>query len=54
MYYSNYEDDFLRGVAAELEEHARSRPAWCIFDNTAHGFATTNALRLMTLLRNRA
>jgi uncharacterized protein YecE (DUF72 family) len=53
MYYSNYEDDFLRGVAAELKEHARSQPAWCIFDNTAHGFATTNALRLMTMLRNR-
>ena len=51
MYYSNYDDAYLRRVAAQLEGHAKSQPAWCIFDNTAHGFATTNALRLMALLR---
>ena len=52
MYYSSYDDAYLRGVAAELKRHAKSQPAWCIFDNTAHGFATSNALRLMALLRD--
>ena len=53
MYYSNYDDGHLRGVAAELNRHhAKSQRAWCIFDNTAHGFATMNALRLKKLLRD--
>jgi uncharacterized protein YecE (DUF72 family) len=52
MYYSSYDENDLRGVAAELKKRrSKSRQAWCIFDNTAHGFATTNALRLMMLLR---
>jgi uncharacterized protein YecE (DUF72 family) len=52
MYYSSYDENYLRGVAGELKKRrSKSRQAWCIFDNTAHGFATTNALRLMMLLR---
>ena len=55
MYYSNYEEGYLRVVAAELKRHyVKAKQAWCIFDNTAHGFATTNALRLMMLLRDPA
>ncbi len=54
IYYSNYDDIFLESVAADLTEcHAQARDCWCIFDNTAHGFATANALRLAELLRIR-
>ena len=51
MYYSNYEEKYLRCLAAELRTHqVASQQVWCVFDNTAHGFATTNALRLMALV----
>jgi len=34
-----------------LRKHARARrPAWCMFDNTAHGHAITDALRLQAWL----
>ncbi len=50
MYYSRYEEASLRAIAAALAAHARrGQPAWCIFDNTAHGQATGNALRLREL-----
>jgi uncharacterized protein YecE (DUF72 family) len=38
-YYSNYEDEFLRALPIGDGD-------WCIFDNTALGFATANALAL--------
>ncbi len=47
IYYSNYEPatlDILR--AALAMETAGGLESWCIFDNTAIGFATTNALDL--------
>jgi uncharacterized protein YecE (DUF72 family) len=45
VYYSSYEDDALAAVADQLRNLQRRRiPAWCIFDNTAHGAATRNAL----------
>jgi uncharacterized protein YecE (DUF72 family) len=51
MYYSAYEEDFLMRLAAGLKAKAQSgAPTWCIFDNTASGAATGNALRLMELL----
>ena len=51
MYYSRYDDDALAAIAHGLSERAsRDRPAWCIFDNTAHGHATANALRLRSLV----
>jgi uncharacterized protein YecE (DUF72 family) len=39
IYHSNYEEDFLRTLRLRDGD-------WCIFDNTARGFATTNALWL--------
>ncbi|MFZ5661426.1 MAG: DUF72 domain-containing protein [Pseudomonadota bacterium] len=52
IYFSAYDDDRLRALAAALRAHARrGRPAWCIFDNTAHAHAIENALRLKALLR---
>ncbi len=51
MYFSSYDDAFLDTVAQRMRESARrSRAVWCIFDNTAHGFAVPNALRLGELL----
>lgn len=51
MYYSAYDDAVLQTLAARLRELAsRSDPLWCIFDNTAEGAATSNALRLSELL----
>jgi uncharacterized protein YecE (DUF72 family) len=49
-YYSAYEDDFLDALARDLRERSRSARVWCIFDNTASGAATGNALRLNGLL----
>jgi uncharacterized protein YecE (DUF72 family) len=54
MYYSSYDDAFLESIAADMTAHAsRVRDHWCIFDNTAHGHATENALRLVELTRAR-
>ena len=51
VYYSAYDDTRLNALGAALREHARARtPAWCVFDNTAHGHALTDALRLQALL----
>ncbi|GAB3509434.1 DUF72 domain-containing protein [Pseudoxanthomonas daejeonensis] len=51
IYYSAYSDEQLQALAASLRALPDARrPAWVIFDNTAHGFATANALRLQALL----
>lgn len=53
-YYSSYGDHFLDTLAARLASLQRLRiPAWCIFDNTALGAATGNALSLMERLGGR-
>ncbi|HZH43117.1 MAG TPA: DUF72 domain-containing protein [Lysobacter sp.] len=51
IYFSAYDDARLQALAANLRERARrGRPAWCIFDNTAHAHAVENALRLKAML----
>ena len=51
IYYSAYDGDYLRALAARLAAAAAGGvPAWCIFDNTAAGAATANALAVRTLL----
>ena len=48
VYYSDYEPVFLDGLAAKLLDWRRRRiPSWCVFDNTAHGAATGNALSVV-------
>lgn len=45
IYYSAYRDAFLDDLGDRLRRLRRQRiPAWCIFDNTAHGAATGDAL----------
>lgn len=48
VYYSAYAANFLEDIAKKLAESAaRSVPAWCIFDNTAEGAATADALSIL-------
>ena len=45
IYYSDYDAAYLAALAERLAAHARDGTAvWCIFDNTALGAATANAL----------
>jgi uncharacterized protein YecE (DUF72 family) len=51
VYYSPYDEMYLTTLATRLAAIARSpAPVWCIFDNTALGAATTNALDLLDRL----
>jgi uncharacterized protein YecE (DUF72 family) len=47
-YYSPYEPAALDALAERLR--ARTAPTWCVFDNTALGAATTDALALLDRL----
>lgn len=50
MYYSDYDDAALQALAAQARQRGDGGAApWVIFDNTAHGFAIANALRLQEL-----
>lgn len=54
MYHSSYDAGYLDRMALSLRQLLRSRPVWCVFDNTARGAATTNALELGRRLAARA
>jgi uncharacterized protein YecE (DUF72 family) len=49
MYYSSYDAAYLDSVAARMRS-VRRTPVWCIFDNTARGAATLNAMELIDRL----
>lgn len=50
-YYSTYDDEQLAALAADVNSYVGADiPVWCIFDNTALGAATANALELRRLL----
>jgi len=51
IYWSAYEDERLKGLAAEIENYGRGE-SWVIFDNTAAGFAMENALSLAALRKS--
>jgi uncharacterized protein YecE (DUF72 family) len=52
MYYSGYEPDRLDAIARDMREAgANTRNCWCVFDNTALGEATHDALDLLQRLR---
>ena len=51
-YYSEYSAAFLDGFAEMLREPSRAEETWVIFDNTALGHATANAMELQRLLFN--
>jgi uncharacterized protein YecE (DUF72 family) len=47
IYYSAYADEYLASLAKNLTCSARAAEVWCIFDNTAEGAATANALGVL-------
>ena len=51
IYYSAYSDEYLAALSAKLAAAARSATVWCIFDNTAAGAATANALDVLNRVR---
>lgn len=53
IYYSNYEKPWLEDLARTLHPQADGVPTWCIFDNTASGAATANALELQRMTSQR-
>ncbi|HEX6626779.1 MAG TPA: DUF72 domain-containing protein [Gemmatimonadaceae bacterium] len=51
VYYSAYSVEVLESVAVSIQANAaRGIPTWCIFDNTALGFATSDAVIVQSLL----
>lgn len=53
-YYSDYSDALLQQLAERLREPSHAVETWVIFDNTALGHATANALQLQQLLSGSA
>jgi uncharacterized protein YecE (DUF72 family) len=51
IYYSPYSDDYLHSLAVRMVEVCADAEVWCIFDNTASGFAVPNAVKLQEILR---
>ncbi len=45
-YYSAYSQPFLKKLSSKLVKLSVQSRVWCIFDNTAAGFAIQNALQL--------
>jgi uncharacterized protein YecE (DUF72 family) len=51
VYWSEYMEQDLQHVAQEVRRHlAKGSASWVVFDNTAQGWATGNALDLMRML----
>jgi uncharacterized protein YecE (DUF72 family) len=51
IYYSSYAPAYLAQLASDMATHqAAGRDVWCIFDNTASGAATANALTVQSQL----
>ena len=53
MYYSAYPAEYLETLSGKLSAAARSAAVWCIFDNTAGGAATANAVDLLARVYGR-
>ena len=47
VYHSSYSEESLGALAEALDRAARATSVWCIFDNTAVGAATANALDIL-------
>ncbi|MHC8411793.1 DUF72 domain-containing protein [Pseudomonas sp. Hz4] len=51
IYHSDYEPDRLQALAQQVQNSVRKGiNTWCIFDNTASGFALGNALTLQACI----
>lgn len=47
VYYSDYSPEYLDVLAGKVLSVAKAADVWCVFDNTAEGAATANALDLL-------
>jgi uncharacterized protein YecE (DUF72 family) len=55
IYYSSYEPDVLEALVIRLRALQKRRiPTWCVFDNTASGAATENALSVVERIAEEA
>jgi uncharacterized protein YecE (DUF72 family) len=52
MYHSSYSDDYLAALADKMRALEDAHDVWCVFDNTARGAATINALALLDRLKS--
>jgi uncharacterized protein YecE (DUF72 family) len=50
MYYSEYSTNDLHNFAGLIRGNRPNSKVWCIFDNTANGYATSNAIAISRLL----
>jgi uncharacterized protein YecE (DUF72 family) len=51
IYWSDYPMDYLEAISNDLAAHReQGARIWCVFDNTAQGFAISNALTMQELL----
>lgn len=50
LYWSPYDEGWLRARCAALRAQPKGAARWCIFDNTASGAALRNALELQAML----
>src|SRR5262249_20942063 len=50
---SSYSEEYLDVLAKKLTTAARPAAVWCVFDNTAAGAATKNALHVLNRLLSR-
>lgn len=53
MYHSSYTPEYLTRLAEQMRERSGA-PVWCVFDNTARGAATINAIELTDRLASRS
>ncbi|MEO8938692.1 MAG: DUF72 domain-containing protein [Burkholderiaceae bacterium] len=53
MYWSAYDDAWLRERAEAVGRWPEACDVWCVFDNTAAGAATADALRFAAMTRER-
>lgn len=51
VYYSNYDAAYLDALSEKLTASASRAETWCVFDNTADGWATANALDVLERVR---
>jgi uncharacterized protein YecE (DUF72 family) len=47
MYHSSYSHEYLSLLSMRIRALGERAPVWCVFDNTARGAATVNALDLL-------
>lgn len=50
VYYSAYSEEYREALARKLTTASVQAPTWCIFDNTAAGAATADAISVMRRL----